>query len=162
MGLKELKARVALLTKVEVLVGFTAETTDRQAEDAGVTNAVIAYINDQGAPEQNIPARPFMEPGIKKVEAKVNSILRAGALKAISLNGKARDVEEAFHKAGLVAQLSIQKEINSNIPPPLSPRTLAARKARGRTGTNTLVDTGQLRNAVTYAIRAKKRKRKGT
>jgi hypothetical protein len=42
--------------------------------------------------------------------------------------------------------------INSNVGPPLKPGTLAARRRRGLKRTNTLVDTGQMRNAVTYVV----------
>jgi hypothetical protein len=37
----------------------------------------------------------------------------------------------------------------------LAERTLAARKARGRTGEKPLIDTGQLRNAVTFVVQAR-------
>jgi hypothetical protein len=33
--------------------------------------------------------------------------------------------------------------------------TLERRRAKGRTGTKPLIDTGQLRNAITYVLRKK-------
>jgi hypothetical protein len=38
---------------------------------------------------------------------------------------------------------------------PLAAATLAARRRKGRTGTKPLIDTGQLRRAITYVLRRK-------
>ncbi|MNT50592.1 hypothetical protein D3C72_1875180 [compost metagenome] len=57
--------------------------------------------------------------------------------------------------AGMTASNSVKAKINSNIRPELAESTLEARRQRGVTRENTLVDTGQLRNSVTYVIRNK-------
>ena len=54
--------------------------------------------------------------------------------------------------AGMEASASVKNKIDSNVPPELSERTLAARKRRGVTRTDTLVDTGQFRNSITYVV----------
>lgn len=179
--LKELE----LLIDVEVLVGFPEETTTRP-DDADITNASLGYIHDQGAPEQNIPARPFMLPGMADAEDKVADKL-SQVMKAV-LNGKGAGIAEVgMTQVGLIAKLSIQNKINDGLEPPLAPSTIAQRyKSRktqtrrdseleylslqgkgidemflqGAVGIKPLINTGQLRNAVTYVIRSRKKRRK--
>ena len=158
-GLAGVGKDLRLLSDVELLVGFPQETTQRQAEEGeaeGLTNAAVAYVHDNGAPEIGIPARPFMQPALKSVEDKVKTMFGAIAKKALD-GGGSTSVEQGFHTVGLMVKLAIQNKINEGIPPPLSPRTLSARARKGRTGTKPLVDTGQMRNAADYAIRARKK-----
>jgi hypothetical protein len=153
---------VNLLADVEVLVGFPEDTTERDADPddpmRGITNAALAYIHDNGAPERNIPARPFMDPAMQEAEEPLADALGRMAAAALGPNSSAV-VEQQAHRLGLIAKLAVQNKINEGIPPPLAPRTLKARALRGRTGTKPLIDTGQLRNAANYVIRSR-RKRK--
>ncbi len=57
--------------------------------------------------------------------------------------------------SGLMGQDAVRGKITSGPFVPLAPATLRARKAKGRTGEKPLIDTGQLRAAYTYVIRAK-------
>lgn len=184
-------AAVMLLADVEVLVGFPEDTTARQ-EDSGttakgkaglgvaseITNAALGYIHDNGAPEQNIPARPFMAPGIKNAQDaitdKLGQLLGAVVKKGAGANLVARGMTQV----GIIAKLSIQRKINEGIDPALAESTLKARARKGRKGAQReldnrakglpestqlakpLVDTGQLRNAVNYAIRSRKKRKK--
>lgn len=135
------------LTKQEVAVGVPEEKADRKSGDPA-NNAMIAYVQNYGFPALNIPARPFMEPGIRNAQDQITSELEAAALDA--LDGKLPT--RRFHRAGLVAQDSIKAKIRSNIPPKLAKRTLAARRRRGVTRTDTLRDSGQLLNSIKYVI----------
>jgi hypothetical protein len=131
-----------------VLVGFPRETANR--DDGELSNPSRAYILNYGAPESNIPARPFMEPGIVAARDKIERYFRGAADSVMA--GKPEAAEKGLNAAGLTAVASIKDKINSNLPPPLAARTIAERKARGVTRTNTLVDTGEMRNAVTYLV----------
>lgn len=170
---------VEALTNTQVLVGVTADKNTRK-EGAEITNAELAYIHDKGSPEANIPARPFMEPGIKAVQDQIAKELE-NAGKAILDNGKpggARKVEIALNRVGIIASRSIKAKIGEGIPPPLAPRTILGRIARVKSksrrkkieaelasGTpasrqggveglfTPLIVTGQLRNAVTFILR---------
>jgi phage gpG-like protein len=135
-----------------VLVGIPSSTAGR--EDVPITNAVIGYIQEHGSPAANIPARPFLVPGVEDAEARTIPRLKAAATAALA--GDAEKVDQRLHQAGLIAQSAVQAKINSNVPPPLAESTLEARRARGRTGERTLVDTGQLRNSITYVLRRRK------
>lgn len=143
-GLKHLQS--------DVLVGVPAENGVRR-DGEGMTNAALAYIHDNGSAAAHIPARPFMRPGIVEAQDKITGALKRGAQDA--LKGNANGVQRALNVAGLTAQSSIRAKINSGIEPELSPRTLAAREARGRKGTKPLIDTGQLRNSINYVVRKK-------
>jgi hypothetical protein len=142
------------LTGEEILVGIPqANTARRNDDDTSITNAEIGYIQETGSPAMNIPARPFLVPGVQAVEQGITKQLEKAAHAA--LDGSRLDVEKSFHAAGMVAQNGVRHQINDGDFKPLAEVTLAARRARGRTGTKPLIDTGQLRNSVTYVIRDK-------
>lgn len=171
-----------ILADVEVLVGFPEDTTIRDADPADtaprdITNASLAYIHDNGAPEQNIPARPFMMPGIESAKDAVTAKL-SEIITAVSQGRSPDVVERGLTQVGLIAKLAIQNKINEGIPPPLAASTLRARARKGRKGAQAelnsrgqgndpgmvdakpLVDTGQMRNAVNYVIRSRRRRTK--
>lgn len=141
------------LTSREVLIGIPAETAGRSSEpgDGGLTNAVLGYIHETGAPERNLPARPFLVPGVADAEPRFTPHLRKAAEAAMV--GDTAKVDAALHAVGLVGQNAVRARITDGPHTPLAPRTLAERKARGRTGTKPLIDTGQLRRSITYVIR---------
>jgi hypothetical protein len=141
------------LVQREVVVGIPADHADREKDPESLNNAARLYINEFGAPEANIPARPTMMPGIEAAQEAINKHMSAVARSAIA--GNAQGIEIGLNAAGIVAADSIKEQINSNTPPPLAERTLADRRARGVTRTNTLVDEAEMRNAVTYVVRNK-------
>ena len=75
-----------LLADLEVLVGFPEDSTERDetaTTEEGkepITNAALGYIHDNGAPEVNIPARPFMKPAIEENKEKIERAL-SGAMR---------------------------------------------------------------------------------
>jgi hypothetical protein len=156
-NVKQLMAALDALEHREVLVGFPADEPDRNPDPNGSTfqptNALIAYVQNQGSAARNIPAREFMESGTLSVAPAMVDKLEQVGQKA--LEGDVRSVEKGLMQVGLIAEAGIKNRINSNISPPLSQSSLAKRRRRGRSGTNTLVDTGQLRNAVTAVVRTK-------
>lgn len=98
-----------------------------------------------------IPARPFMSPGVEEALPQIVKRMRSGATRA--LNGDRQAASQTLEAVGLIAQTAIRKRIASGDFVPLAPATLEARRRRGRTGTRPLIDTGQMRNAITYVIR---------
>lgn len=148
----EVSKAVRGLTKLQVLVGVPAEKAPRQ-EGTPINNAALAYIHNYGSPVANIPARPFMEPGIKDANAKIAEGMKLAA--QASLEGKKEETTKGLVRVGLVAQNSIKRRITTGPFAPLKPGTIAARRRRGRTGTKPLLDTGAMRNSITFVIRAK-------
>lgn len=152
--LPELIAAVKHITGREVLVGIPAENIPRKPEpgESDVpNNAVIGYEMEFGVPERNIPARPFLLPGVANARERILTEMFNGGQAALSGDGS--QINKTFEAIGLIAQRAVQRKIVDGPFMPLSPRTLAQRKARGRTGTRPLNDTGQLRKSVTYVVR---------
>jgi hypothetical protein len=156
------------LATTRVMVGVPSNRTDRK-DDEPINNAEIAYIQDNGAPEVNIPARPFMEPGVKAAQSSIEDGLKKTGQAA--LDGNVQAVDRGFNAVGLIGQASIRAKINEGIPPPLAESTLKARARRGRKGAQKelanraagadagtelakpLVDSAQMRNAINYVVR---------
>jgi len=147
-----LKSVHALVSK-EVLIGIPESEDARNASDEGspIGNAEIGYIQETGSPSNNLPARPFLVPGVEKALPDAVKRLQRGGEKALS--GDTSAAEASLHAAGMICQNSVRATIVNVIPPPLAESTLAGRRRRGRTGTTPLLDTGQLRNSTTYVIR---------
>jgi hypothetical protein len=174
--MQEMAESLRILADVELLVGFPEDTTERQSDDEGpMTNAALGYIHDNGSPDANIPARPFMLPGMEAVLPGTTQKLAAITNAVIKRGAGPVAVETAMHSIGLEAKLSIQNTITDGIPPPLADSTLRARarkrpnrigpglellsRSKGNAPSNDfvtpLVDTGAMRNAVNYVIRSR-------
>lgn len=168
--LEAIAANMRALANMDILVGVPSDETQREDED-GLTNAALAYIHDNGAPEQHIPQREFMRPGINSVRSEINARLRKMA-KSVT-EGRMANLDQQAIRIGLLAKTAIQNAINEGIPPPLAESTLRARARRGRKGAQEelksrgegnppsmglakpLIDSGQLRNSINYALRSK-------
>jgi hypothetical protein len=145
---KELTKALKTLGKSDVLVGVPESTSGRWK---GPSNAVLAAVHNNGSPINNIPARPTLEPGIYDArEAETKYMQQAATL---ALEGNREGMYRALEATGTVAVAAVKKRIRSNTPPPLKEKTLKARRRRGVTRTNTLVDTGNYLNAHTFVVR---------
>lgn len=151
----------AVLKKLEtvpmkdVLVGVPAAETTRTSEESGsITNAMLGYIHENGAPEVNIPPRPFLVPGIREAKEEIANYLEQAGKAAV--DGRIDIMDRALHAAGLVAQTSVKQKITEGPFIPLKASTLSARRRRGHKGTRPLIETSQLHNSITYVIRNKK------
>lgn len=169
--LGDLMKAIRQLRDSEVLVGYPddnsgqgtagedAGPTDRKTIDANgkatppITNAALAYIHDNGSPAMNIPARPFLKPGIKAAGDKIAKRHADAAVAA--LDGDQQRVEANLQAAGIEAVSSVKQKIRSGPFQELSKRTLAARKRWGVTRTKPLLDTLQMLNATNYVVRTK-------
>ncbi len=147
---KQIISDIKKLTKTDVLVGIPAQGNSR--ED-GMNNAAIGYMNETGDPERNLPARPFLVPGVDAARDDIGKML--GKAADAAMDGRQDVVNRQLNAAGLTAQNSVKAAITDTAFAPLSERTLAARRAKGRTGEKPLIDTGQLRRSVTYIVRKK-------
>lgn len=142
-------AGMEALTHRDVLVGIPSSAKERNDGDP-INNAAIGYIMENGSPEANIPARPWLVPGVRLALPKVIAYFKAAAKHALA--GNKAGMDTAFNAAGLYAVNVVRRHLQTGPFLPLAPRTLAARRARGRTGTKPLIDTAQMRNAVTYVL----------
>lgn len=179
------------LTQSDVLVGIPRDRSARR--DGPIGNAAIAYIHEYGSPAHNIPARPFIHPGVRKIRKQAVAMMNQGARDALLNLGKPVNVAAILNKVGLLARNAVVEAITDPEPPfvPLRPATIRARlrktaagrrklrglnkvgAAAGWSGAekgaalshwaestvmgdlniHPLIDTGQLRAAITYVIR---------
>ncbi|WP_175984574.1 hypothetical protein [Burkholderia stabilis] len=151
--LDEILKSIAGLVQKEVLVGVPDSTAGRKDQGEPLSNAEIGYILENGSPANNLPARPHLVPGVQDARPKFEPQLQKGVEAA--LDGDLEKVEQRLNRAGILAQNSVRAKVNSNIQPKLADSTLAARRRRGVMRENTLVDTTQYRNSITYVVRKK-------
>ena len=170
-------AGVKDLTTMRVLVGVPATAASRQARKGEhINNAALAYIHNYGSPARNIPARPFMEPGIRNAREAISKHMRAAATYA--MKGQREHVLQEFYAVGLAAQSAIRMKITTGPFAPLKPGTIRnrLREHPGRKGEKAalaalaalsagkpypvgsvmpLMDTGQLRASISFIVRQK-------
>lgn len=173
--LGEIMKSINSLVSKDVLVGIPDSKAERRDEDGEpINNAQLGYIHEFGSPINNLPARPFLNTGVEDAKEEIAEQLEKAANSALS--GKYAQMEAGFNKAGIVAQNSVKNKINSGQFAPLADSTLRARVSRGgsrgkaaerelasRSEGNApsnaeikpLIDTGQLRNSITYVVRKK-------
>lgn len=164
------------LTDKQVLIGIPDSGQNRR-DEGPVNNATIGYVMEMGSPLHNVPARPFLVPGVEKARVAALRQLRQAA--EASLRGDKGGMLQGLNRAGIVASNEVKLQVNSNIPPPLKPGTIRNRHrgrdtaireseqvylrlvaqgvepgaAQSEVGIVALVNTGQMRNSITYVVR---------
>jgi hypothetical protein len=188
----KLQERLAALTAMDVLIGIPAAKAQRKpvpGESNPVTNSELARIHEFGSPAHNIPARPFLFPGVKRIRPKAMPMFRQAALAA--LNESTQAAMRILTQIGILGRNSVINEITHPQPAykPLKPATIRARLRRTQAGRRQLkrlqtqaksagmatgqvlqdwgssptaggelfiqplLDTLQMRNAITYVVR---------
>lgn len=128
-------------------VGMKAETDKAVEEGTPYPLALQAYIKEHGSPAYRVPPRPFLEPGIEKHLDLVESGMKA-ALQDVLDGGDGRAQRE---RLGATMAAKVQAYFQEdNGWPPNAPSTI---KKKG--SAQPLVDTGALRQSITYIIRPK-------
>lgn len=141
------------LAKRDILVGIPRDKNMRE-EGGDLGNASIYYIQEFGAPEANIPARPTLFPAIRGAQKKIAQRFKASG--RAMLKGDAKTSDAQLSACGLETVSAVKQQIATNTPPPLADSTIEARKRRGVNRTNTLIDTGNMQNHVSYILRNEK------
>lgn len=163
------------LARRHVLVGVPDENADRyktlsaarKAKKTGdssagiesLPNAAIGYILETGDPAHNLPARPFLVPTILKIRGDLAKRARTTLTRVTSGKpGAQQEVSRGLGGIGLLAANAVKTTINTGDFAPLAASTIYRRQNRKkapRSGEKPLIDTGQLRNSITYVIRGK-------
>lgn len=133
------------LAHFELHVGVIGAAASAQHEgaEAGVTVADVATWNYFGT--SNIPARPFIAIAFQRHRDQLTNI-NARIVRGV-MEGKI-DARQGYELAGQNAVAVIQETLAEHVPPPNSPRTIAAKGS-----SMPLVDTGQLRASLNFEIR---------
>lgn len=106
----------------------------------------IAAVHEFGAPSAGIPSRSFLRAYVEENESKLRAFL-AKLLEAV-LEGKYKR-DQAFNLFALRVVGEMKKRISDGLEPQVAPAT---QKRKGESKTKPLINTGQLRNSITYRI----------
>lgn len=153
-GLKERLAKIlaGLKGPTKVKVGFPAgkvagdlisiaywnhEGTSRAKGDVFLRNGKVGISGP-------IPPRPFLTIAMMKGRGQVRAFVRSEA-KAL-LNGE-RQVRQSLDRLGMLGVQLIQDQIGSNMGPANSPMTVELKGSSA-----TLIDTGRMRQSVTWKV----------
>lgn len=142
-GWQKIYHNMKKLKNTEIVVGILgaeARLTDGKSD---ATLADIAVYNHFGT--KHIPARPFLQNAVDQNQAEILKRLK-GSLKLIS-EGQVSP-ETQLNRIGAYLVGLVQREITDLRTPPNAPATIRKKKSD-----NPLIDTGRLRQSVTFEIR---------
>lgn len=146
LGYFEILEQLQAMGGTHITVGIHGDAKER-ALDADFTNAQIGGVHEFGSVKARIPQRSFIRSTMDSRRKDLNAVV----FKAMGLvaDGK-RNNEDAAGIIGLFAENAIKSTITKGDPEwaPLSPFTLEAKKPR----TKILIDSAQMRNAVTHKV----------
>lgn len=151
---------ISFLNGHRVLIGIPEASAGRGGP---LNNVELAFLHSNGSPKMHIPARPFLEPAISDSETqeKISGCMRQAAINALS--GDTGGALGEMTKAGLYGQAAAQERIGSGSMAPNAPITVNGGWMRnpvsgkpvhikGKGSSAPLIDTGVLRNAVTFVV----------
>lgn len=141
-GYKRLVQALTGKQKTGITVGVHAADGAETYPRSGKTVADVATINEFGAP--GVPQRSFIRAWFDENSAKNREAVKRMAQSVLKGKRTRKDAVELLAQA-FVGQ--IQRRMAQGIPPPNSPITIALKGS-----SKPLIDTGQLRSSITYAI----------
>jgi phage gpG-like protein len=101
-------------------------------------------VHEFGSPERGIPERPFLRTTIQANKGKYVQLNRKNLVAVLN---KTMTVEQALGQLGAVAAGDVQAQIASGGFAPLKAATI---KRKG--SSKPLIDTGQLRQSITWEL----------
>lgn len=106
--------------------------------------AMIAAVHEFGSPEQGIPERPFMRSSMR---ANAQKYVRLNKINLVRILRGQLTTEQALGQLGEMAKGDVQDTLRNGDFAPLKQSTID-RKGSSKP----LIDTGQLRQSVTYEL----------
>lgn len=147
------------LKKNSVYVGIPEDKSKRKNEEKNseITNAELLFIHTNGSPVNNIPPRPVIEPAIQDDKDRLTSMLKKAA--KLVIDGKEDEALKQLKMVGMRGQNVSKNWFTSekNNWPSNSPSVKREKEKKGSTNPRPLIDTGELRNSITYIIKSEKR-----
>ena len=150
------------LKRTSVMVGIASGEKGDRRKEGTISNSELGYIHEKGSPSAGIPARPFLEPGVKKIQDTIAHDMGV-AMKA-ALNDDAKEVKAILKQVGRKAASSVKGYLETGSFEPLKPDTIRGRKYSRKTksrrkeettggGTvKPLINTGQLQGSIDFFI----------
>lgn len=144
-SISNLVGGINFIRKAKIEVGIPAETDAAHA--GGTMNSELLYLHCNGSPANNIPPRNVLKAGLGEdgAQKEMKKLIRSGMLKAVL--GNVEGARAQYEKAGMAGAAAVQAQFGK-IPPPNAPATVARKGSSA-----TLIDTGALRDAITYIVR---------
>lgn len=128
---------------------------DAQYED-GTPVSLVAMVQEFGAPEKNIPPRPFMRPAKMEHAQEWKELFQKGA-KAIHKGRKTE--EDILNELGDQIISDIRSAIMDVHFPPLKEQTLKARRGKGNYSDKPLIDTQRMFDTLDKRVEMKGRRK---
>lgn len=143
-GVRAIEEALSKLKRADVFVGIPADKTMRQGDQ--MNNATLAFIQSHGSPLRNIPARPFLEPSIKKNKGLIAPEL--GQAAQAVFQKQPQQATTHLKRAGTLAANGAKRYFTEgNNWSPNAPSTIKRKKSD-----KPLIDTGQMRRAITFVV----------
>lgn len=136
-ALRDIMRAAKRLENKSVYVGYPASVDGEMVKRAA--------IHQFGSITRNIPARPFLDKGVEEGSDKYVALAHK---KVKHILTGIMTVDTYYGLLGQIATAEVKKYIRNGTFTPLSPYTIA-RKGSSKP----LIDTGQMRNTVTYEVR---------
>lgn len=154
-GLKKIKQNLADLAKSPSYVKVGLLGNGKKRPSGELSNAELGIIHEFGT--STIPARPFIKPGFEKNKETYLKMLRNGVKGDLKgSHSGARETTLALIGMKAAADMKAFVVGGPEIPPPNTESTRKrkeAKRARGNVApVRTLVDTGRMVGAITYAV----------
>ncbi len=142
-GYRKLHKNLADGGAVSMLVGVQGKEADEAHQESEQTVGEVASINELGL---GVPERSFLRAWVDENEAAIMEDLR-DVMRGV-LAGRFTK-EQGMQLLGVKYVAAIQERITAGIEPPNAPYTIAKK------GSSTpLIDTGQLKSAITFLLEA--------
>jgi hypothetical protein len=151
-----IRSALSELEQYQVKIGYPYEYREREVmatdelrrEGVTATNPELAYINEYGDPALNIPPRPTLIPGIYSAMPTIIRLL-GPAIREVLTKGSPRD---SLIIMGRTGRNAVRAYILFGAVRGLAGATLWYRLRAGISLTTPLIETGRMRNALSYMI----------
>ncbi len=164
-GLREINDIIKKLKNQEVLVGVPQDKSGRNVSQSSqsISNAELLYIHTNGSPVNNIPARPVIEPAIEDAKEEIGLLLKEAAEQALNRNleGAMAKIDKAGMQGENAAKGWFRNPKNHWAPNSQvtiegsTPNKNGKKFIKGKKSSTPLIDTGQMRKAITHVMREK-------
>ena len=168
-ALQAMQAALKELENTQVLVGIPED--DKARKEGHISNAALLYIHSHGSPEQKIPPRPVIEPALEANKERLGEVMgkatkaamagdSAGMRRNLELAGKAgRDFSKAWFTDPRNGWKELkhgrggEREVEFTGKDGSKTKVTFNKGKKAQEDPRPLIDTGQLRNSITYVLR---------
>ena len=141
--LRQIRTRQGKMVSIEVGIFESAKYPD------GVSTAYVGAIHNFGAPNRNIPARPWFSNAIEHIEREIRQMVLGDLRQQTRALGTGGAVRAPKIDDGLLNQIGakaagiVQQSIVDISRPPLSQKTIEARRTAGRESDGRRAEVGE-------------------